>query len=307
MRTAAGIAVAGVAVVFVLPVAIVLLMGTRAAGACAPAAGTGGTFTQADISALWVRHGGDTGATNVSGLGLVASPVIAGAVGMAESGGDPTIVNGIGAGGLMQIHPPESGYLDADTNMRIAVRKWRADRARGGSGWGPWEAFTGRDGRGDDGPWRSFLSGAGADTVAAADCAPGGAIDGSPKQIIDTVVLPLSRAVGVPRSVAENDAANERHGPTTSGGRSDHQGPPDEAWAADMSNGTSPTPEMDRLATALAERFGLRPLDLRTTGVAGSRQESSRTSGGYRIQLIYRSRLGGNHDNHVHLGVRRAA
>jgi len=55
---------------------------------------------------------------------------------MAESGGDPNIVNSIGAGGLMQIHPPEPNYLDPETNMRIAVRKWRE------SGWQPWQAYT---------------------------------------------------------------------------------------------------------------------------------------------------------------------
>lgn len=84
-----------------------------------------GHYSQEQIEKLWVAVGGPPDQAK-----------IAGAVGMAESGGDPTIVNSIGAGGLMQIHPPEPDYLDPETNMRIAVRKYRE------SGWQPWEAYT---------------------------------------------------------------------------------------------------------------------------------------------------------------------
>lgn len=114
---------------------------------------------------------------------------------------------------------------------------------------------------------------------------------GTPKAIIDTVVLPIARQAGVPRTVAENDAANAVHGPTSSGGLSDHQGPPDQRWAADMSNGTSPTPEMDALAAALAAKFGIPWTGMGLVAV---------TRGQYRFQLIYKAP---EHWNHVHLGV----
>jgi hypothetical protein len=122
-----------------------------------------------------------------------------------------------------------------------------------------------------------------------------GPIEGTPKHIVDTIALPIARSCGINRTTAENDAANARHGLTVTGGRSDHQGPPTVAWAADISNGGSPTPEMDRLARRLAQRFGI---DWRGSGLVNA------THSGYRFQLIYRTYVGGNHFNHVHFGVR---
>jgi hypothetical protein len=92
------------------------------------------------LKSLWTKAGGPAGQADT-----------AAAVALAESGGRPGIVNSIGAGGLWQIHPPEPGYLNPKTNARIAVRKFRE------SGWQPWEAYTGPDGKGSDGPWRKFL------------------------------------------------------------------------------------------------------------------------------------------------------
>jgi peptidoglycan hydrolase-like protein with peptidoglycan-binding domain len=120
-------------------------------------------------------------------------------------------------------------------------------------------------------------------------------IEGTPKHIIDTVVLRIAQECGIHRSPAENDAANARHGTTVSGGRSDHQGPPAVAWAADISNGGSPTPEMDKLARSLAKRFNIAWPGF---GLVNA------THDGYRFQLIYRTSIGGNHYNHVHFGVR---
>jgi hypothetical protein len=122
-----------------------------------------------------------------------------------------------------------------------------------------------------------------------------GAIEGTPKHIIDTIVLPIAQRCEINRTPTQNDAANAVHGLTNTGNRSDHQGPPDVAWAADMSNGGSPTPEMDKLARSLAHRF-----DIPWSG-AGL---VSATHGGYRYQLIYRTMEGGNHYNHVHFGVK---
>jgi hypothetical protein len=44
------------------------------------------------------------------------------------------------------------------------------------------------------------------------------------KQVIDMVVLPICNANGITLTPAEVEAANATHGPTVSGGRSDHQG-----------------------------------------------------------------------------------
>ena len=122
-----------------------------------------------------------------------------------------------------------------------------------------------------------------------------GPIEGTPEHIIDNIVLPIAPKCGIHRTPAENDAANARHGATNTGGRSDHQGPGNVAWAADMSNGSSPTPEMDKLARALAQRFDI---PWNGSGLVNA------VHGGYRYQLIYRTMTGGNHYNHVHFGVR---
>jgi hypothetical protein len=129
---------------------------------------------------------------------------------------------------------------------------------------------------------------------------------GTPKEIIDNIVLPIAAANGITRTPEQVAAANGDHGSTGSGNRSDHEGPPNVAWAADISNsaGTSrtvadTTPEMDAVASALAVKFGL--------SYSQSGGIFSRTEDGYRYQLIYRIDLGadGNHYNHVHFGVKR--
>ncbi len=122
-----------------------------------------------------------------------------------------------------------------------------------------------------------------------------GPIEGAPKHIIDAIVLPIAWQCGINRTVAMNDAGNAAHGTTNTGNRSDHQGPPNVAWAADISNGGSPTPEMDKLARSLAQRFGI---PWSGSGLVNA------TIGGYRYQLIYRTMQGGNHFNHVHFGVK---
>jgi peptidoglycan hydrolase-like protein with peptidoglycan-binding domain len=123
-----------------------------------------------------------------------------------------------------------------------------------------------------------------------------GALYGTPKQIIDRLVRESQR-FGFPHMTpAYTLEANNRHGPTVSGNRSDHQGPPGEAWAADISNGSNPTPEMDRFAQYLARKLG---------GRWGGSGAVSWYKDGYRMQLIYRSDVGGNHWNHIHIGIRK--
>ncbi len=64
----------------------------------------------------------------------------------------------------------------------------------------------------------------------------------NPKELVDRVVIPLAQKHKIQISVASVVSANARHGPTKGGNRSDHQGPPNESWAADMSNGGTTTP-----------------------------------------------------------------
>jgi hypothetical protein len=137
-----------------------------------------------------------------------------------------------------------------------------------------------------------------------------GKLSGTPKAIIDRYVIPLARKheMRTGNTVAKVEAANGAHSQmTTTGNVSHHKGPPSRAWAADMSNGTSPTRQMDALANDIAAMFGLKRLDMSTSGARGSTQMSEGTRDGYRMQLIYRSTTGGNHDNHVHFGLARGA
>jgi 3D (Asp-Asp-Asp) domain-containing protein len=132
-------------------------------------------------------------------------------------------------------------------------------------------------------------------------CAPPGSLGeltGTPEQIVNRVVA-YAHENGFPHVTAETvRSANAAHGPTVSGGTSDHQGPPDQAWAADFSNSGSPTPEMDALAKTIAAGFGV-PWQGSGLVTAGNDE--------YRLQLIYRTCDGGDHWNHVHFGVRRGA
>lgn len=104
---------------------------------------TGGRYSQAAMSALWGRHGG-------------GDTAIAGAVGMAESGGDPNASNGP-YHGLWQVGP--GGSFDPDQNAIQGIAKWRAGGSSVDARWRPWQAYTGPDGAGSDGPWRKFIGG----------------------------------------------------------------------------------------------------------------------------------------------------
>lgn len=128
--------------------------------------------------------------------------------------------------------------------------------------------------------------------------APGalGELTGTPEQIVNRIVA-YAHGHGFPNVTPDSvRVANASHGPTDSGNRSDHQGPPDVAWAADISNGGSPTKEMDDLAQTITSAFGI---PWPGSGVV------EKTADGYRIQVLYRTKVGGNHFNHVHVGVKR--
>lgn len=87
---------------------------------------------------------------------------------------------------------------------------------------------------------------------------------------------------------------------TKSGGVSDHWTGSKESYAFDLSNGGSPTPEMDAAAVRIAAQLGVR-YDGKTPLVL------TVTRNGYRIQVLYRTQVGGNHNDHLHVGVRKIA
>lgn len=117
----------------------------------------------------------------------------------------------------------------------------------------------------------------------------GGAVGGTPKDVIDFYVLPIARENGVNITAEQVTKANAVHGPTASGGRSDHQGPPEKAWAADMPCAGE---KGDRLAAALAKRFGFKG------GGAGSYTRV--IADGFSYQLLWKVE---GHFDHVHFGV----
>lgn len=124
-----------------------------------------------------------------------------------------------------------------------------------------------------------------------------GVLQGTPEDIVNTVVEYAHDKLGFDVTPESVKAANATHGPTITGGTSDHQGPPSVRWAADISNGVS-TPEEAQLAAAIAEAFDIPYHGTRTTG-----ELAEATHDGYRMQLIHNTMTGGDHYNHVHFGV----
>jgi len=76
---------------------------------------------------------------------------------------------------------------------------------------------------------------------------------------------------------------------------SDHHISQTTSYAVDMSNGGSPTPQMDRACHQVAKRLGHPEFTAGNLVVAVN---------GYRVQMLYRTNIGGNHFNHVHVGIR---
>lgn len=83
---------------------------------------------------------------------------------------------------------------------------------------------------------------------------------------------------------------------TSSGGISDHWTGSKNSYAYDLSNGSAPTPQMDATAAQIAAALGVPDWKGGVLNV---------DKNGYRVQLLYRTHVGGNHFNHVHVGVKR--
>ena len=106
-----------------------------------------------------------------------------------------------------------------------------------------------------------------------------------------SVANSLSRALSL-RATSEK---RSRRG-TASGGVSDHWTGSKQSFAKDL-GGT--VEQMDAAAVQLARELGIRGYK------KGQRLEATVNRGGHRIQVLYRTNTGGNHFDHIHLGVRR--
>ena len=81
---------------------------------------------------------------------------------------------------------------------------------------------------------------------------------------------------------------------TSSGNTSDHWVGSKNSYAYDL-GGT--VPQMDRAAKAITQRLGI--------PYKGGPLVATVTRHGLRYQVLYRTNVGGNHFNHIHIGVRR--
>lgn len=93
------------------------------------------TYTKAELEALWAGVNPGNG-----------NPHLMAAIALAESSGNPSSENSIGACGLWQIHPYEQGCLNPTTNARMAGEKLRTQ------GLGAWETYT-------NGAYKQYLTG----------------------------------------------------------------------------------------------------------------------------------------------------
>lgn len=97
--------------------------------------------------------------------GLPGDPEIWAAVAMAESSGQTDTVNPIGCVGLWQINQPV--HVKSHPTWTVAWLKNPVNNAKAAKviyraqGWAAWEAYTGPDGKGSDGPWRTYYKSGG--------------------------------------------------------------------------------------------------------------------------------------------------
>lgn len=118
--------------------------------------------------------------------------------------------------------------------------------------------------------------------------APGGGWAGS-----EGVVKGLAKLAGLQVTSAKRD---RRY--TSTGNTSDHFSGNKGAYAEDLSNGRA-TPQMDAAAQRIAAALGV------TWTPRDGALEISKVVNGYRIQVLYRTRTGGDHFTHIHVGAKR--
>lgn len=120
-------------------------------------------------------------------------------------------------------------------------------------------------------------------------------LSGSPKEIIDGIVL-YSHKIGFKGlTIRHVEKANAAHSELTSAGyRSDHKGPPEQAWACDWGDSWSGQDACTKLAQAIADAYSIGKWD--GSGL------TNHNKNGYRLQLIWKAE---GHFDHVHLGIKK--
>lgn len=105
--------------------------------------------------------------------GLPGDPGVWAAIAMAESSGRTDVVNSIGCVGLWQINQPV--HVKSHPTWTVKWLQNPVNNAKAaaviyrGQGFSAWEAYTGPDGTGSDGPWRQYYKGSGGTGATAAD------------------------------------------------------------------------------------------------------------------------------------------
>lgn len=103
--------------------------------------------------------------------GLPGDPGVWAAIAMAESSGRTDVVNSIGCVGLWQINQPV--HVKAHPSWTVQWLSNPVNNAKAASvifraqGREAWEAYTGPDGKGSDGPWRQYYKGKAAGATQA--------------------------------------------------------------------------------------------------------------------------------------------
>lgn len=124
--------------------------------------------------------------------------------------------------------------------------------------------------------------------------ATGGLKGKSPKGAIESVIIPIAKKHGWRGNAATIVAANAVHGPTKSGGRSDHQGPPSQRWAGDFGTAMFPhgASDVDAFMKEVAQTLGF-PTH---TGL------QTKNVDGFQVQLIWQAP---DHYDHGHVGFHK--
>lgn len=126
---------------------------------------------------------------------------------------------------------------------------------------------------------------AGAGPTVTRPLKPGGGWGGS-----KNIAYQLTKSLGLQATSEKRDRRN-----TSSGGVSDHWTGSTNAYARDLGGSVS---AMDNAAVRLARQLGI-------AYKKGQELVATVNRNGYRIQVLYRTNVGGNHFDHIHVGVKR--
>jgi hypothetical protein len=132
--------------------------------------------------------------------------------------------------------------------------------------------------------------------------------DGRGESVVKTVVAhpgggwggsyaPATALANVGRQFGLKSTSEKRDRQMTASGHpSDHWVGSKDSYAYDLGGSAA---QMDKAAAAIARRLGLRRYR------PGQSLVLTKTIGGLRYQVLYRTNVGGNHYDHIHVGVRR--